>query len=88
MLIAMVAKVAGLDARVIARSLTQLDVDEQGGAPLLGVRGVSIISHGKSSPRAMENAIMVAFRAYESGMTDEIGRRLSESMPSTSGNAA
>ncbi len=88
MLIGMVAKVAGLDARAIARSLTQLDVDEQGGAPLLGVRGVSIISHGKSSPRAMENAIMVALRAYESGMTDEIGRRLSESMPTTSGNAA
>ena len=88
MLIGMVAKVAGLDAREIARSLTQLDVDEQGGAPLLGVRGVSIISHGKSSPRAMENAILVALRAYESGMTDEIGQRLSESMPTTSGNAA
>ena len=88
MLIGMVAKVAGLDARGIARSLTQLDVDEQGGAPLLGVRGVSIISHGKSSPRAIENAILVALRAYESGMTDEIGRRLSESMPTTSGNAA
>jgi glycerol-3-phosphate acyltransferase PlsX len=89
MLIGMIAKVAGLDARGIARSLTQLDVDEQGGAPLLGVRGVSIISHGKSSPRAMENAIMVALRAYESDMTDEIGRRLAESMPTTSsGNAA
>jgi glycerol-3-phosphate acyltransferase PlsX len=88
MLIGMVANVAGLDAREIARSLTQLDVDEQGGAPLLGVRGVSIISHGKSSPRAMENAILVALRAYESGMSDEIGRRLAESMPTTSGNAA
>ena len=87
MLIGMVAKVAGLDARAIARSLTQLDVDEQGGAPLLGVRGVSIISHGKSSPRAIENAIMVALRAYESGMSDEIGRRLAESLPTTSGTA-
>ncbi len=87
MLIGMVSDVAGLDAREISKSLKQLDVDEQGGAPLLGVRGVSIISHGKSSPRAIKNAIHVAVRAYESDMTDEIGRRLAESMPST-GTAA
>ncbi len=81
MLIGMVSKVAGLDAREIAGSLKQLDVDEYGGAPLLGVRGVSIISHGKSSPRAIKNAIHVALRAHESGMTDQIGQRLAESMP-------
>ncbi len=81
MLIGLVSQVAGLDPRQIAGSLKQLDVDEYGGAPLLGVRGVSIISHGKSSPRAIMNAINVAVRAYESGMSDEIGRRLAESMP-------
>ncbi|NCW44023.1 MAG: phosphate acyltransferase PlsX [Gemmatimonadaceae bacterium] len=80
-LIGLVSQVANLDPRQIAGSLKQLDVDEYGGAPLLGVRGVSIISHGKSSPRAIKNAIHVAVRAYESGMTDEIGRRLAESMP-------
>ena len=84
MLIGMVSKVAGLDAREVAGSLKELDVDEYGGAPLLGVRGVSIISHGKSSPRALRNAINVAIRAYESGMSDEIGRRLAESMPQAS----
>jgi phosphate acyltransferase len=81
MLIGMVSEVAGLDPRQVSGSLKQLDVDEYGGAPLLGVRGVSIISHGKSSPRAIKNAISVALRAYESGMTDEIGLRLAESMP-------
>ncbi|MDQ8164046.1 MAG: phosphate acyltransferase PlsX [Gemmatimonadota bacterium] len=87
MLIGMISRVAGLDARSIAGSLTQLDVDEQGGAPLLGVRGVSIISHGKSSPRAMMNAIFVAVRAHESDMTAEIGRRLADSQTPT-GTAA
>lgn len=87
MLIGMISQVAGLDARSIAGSLTQLDVDEQGGAPLLGVRGVSIISHGKSSPRAMMNAIFVAVRAHESDMTAEIGRRLADSQTPT-GTAA
>ncbi len=83
MLIGMISQVAGLNARTIAGSLTQLDVDEQGGAPLLGVRGVSIISHGKSSPRAMMNAIFVAVRAHESDMTAEIGRRLADSQTPT-----
>jgi phosphate acyltransferase len=81
MLLGMVASVTTIDPRQVLKSLTQLDVDEYGGAPLLGVRGVSIISHGKSSPRAVVSAIRMAVRAYESGMTDEIGRRLAELMP-------
>lgn len=34
-----------------------------GGSPLLGVRGVCIIGHGSSSPRAIKNAIRVARRS-------------------------
>lgn len=78
MLIGMVSQAAALDARDLRRALTQLDADEYGGAPLLGVRGVSVISHGKSSPRALMNAIRVALRAYESGMTMDIGQALAE----------
>lgn len=37
-----------------------LDYAEYGGAPLLGVNGVSIICHGSSSPKAIKNAIRVA----------------------------
>lgn len=80
-LIGMVSKVGQLDPRQVMGSLKQFDVDEYGGSPLLGVRGVSVISHGKSSPKAIKNAISVAVRAWESGMTDEIGRRLAESVP-------
>ncbi|MBC8087868.1 MAG: phosphate acyltransferase PlsX [Phycisphaerae bacterium] len=77
MLIGMVATSAGLDPDDVTKSLKHLDVDEYGGAPLLGVRGVSIISHGSSSPRALKNAIRIAVTASESGMNEEIGRRLS-----------
>jgi glycerol-3-phosphate acyltransferase PlsX len=38
----------------------RLDYAEYGGAPLLGINGVSIISHGRSSARAIKNAIRVA----------------------------
>ncbi len=85
-LIRMIAEAAAVDRKQLASALAHLDADEHGGAPLLGVRGVSIISHGKSSPKALMNAIHVAVRAYESGMTDEIGRRLAESVPGVSDN--
>ena len=59
-----------------AASRKHLDYSEQGGAPLLGVKGVSIIAHGKSSPRAIKNALKVAAQAVTSGMNEQIGRRL------------
>jgi glycerol-3-phosphate acyltransferase PlsX len=71
-------KESGLDERTMMKALKQLDYSEHGGAPLLGVNGVSIISHGKSSPRAIKNAIKVAVQAIESRMDEHIGRRLQE----------
>jgi glycerol-3-phosphate acyltransferase PlsX len=69
----------GIDVRLLERGFRAFDYSEYGGAPLLGVNGVSIISHGKSSPRAIKNAIKVAARAVESHMNEHIGRRLAAS---------
>jgi glycerol-3-phosphate acyltransferase PlsX len=77
MLIKMVGTAVQLDRPRLEAAFKSLDYSEYGGAPLLGVKGVSIISHGKSSPRAIKNAIKVALRAVESRMNDHIGRRLS-----------
>jgi glycerol-3-phosphate acyltransferase PlsX len=38
----------------------RIDYAEYGGAPLIGINGISIISHGRSSDRAIKNAIRVA----------------------------
>lgn len=38
----------------------RVDYAEYGGAPLLGINGITIISHGRSSDRAIKNAIRVA----------------------------
>lgn len=43
----------------------KIDYAEYGGAPLLGVNGVCIISHGRSNARAMYNAIRAAASAVE-----------------------
>ena len=69
---------SGFDQDKMMAALRSLDYSEHGGAPLLGVNGVSIISHGKSSPRAIKNAINVAVQAIETRMDEHIGRRLAE----------
>ena len=45
-----------------------LDYAEYGGAPLLGLGGVSIICHGGSPPKAIHNALIVAASAVRSGL--------------------
>ncbi|MEX2471371.1 MAG: phosphate acyltransferase PlsX [Gemmatimonadota bacterium] len=57
-----------------------LDYAEYGGAPLLGVGGVSIICHGGSPPKAIRNALAVAARAVRSGMVRHTARNLSEAV--------
>lgn len=57
-----------------------LDYAEYGGAPLLGVNGVSFISHGRSSPKALANALIAAARAVDRNMVSHIaGELLDES---------
>ena len=51
--------------------------DSVGGAILLGVSGVSIISHGASSPRALANAIQVAHELAERDTVGSLHRVLS-----------
>ncbi len=54
--------------------LTDLDHEEYGGWPLLGVNGVSMVSHGSSSARAIRNAISSAAQCVEEGLIESIER--------------
>lgn len=54
------------------------DYAEYGGALLLGVDGVSIICHGKSSPKAISNAILMARRMVNEEINERIKERLKE----------
>ena len=74
---------AGVDGEQLESGLKHLDYSEHGGAPLLGVRGVSMIAHGKSSPRAIKNALKAAAQAVTSGMNELIGQRLSAAATET-----
>jgi glycerol-3-phosphate acyltransferase PlsX len=65
----------------LERAMGSLDTADYGGAPLLGVHGVSIICHGNSPPKAIKNAVKVAVRAVETHMNDHIAERLVKSAP-------
>lgn len=53
-----------------------LDYTESGGAPLLGVNGVSIICHGGSPPSAIRNAIRVAIQSVQADVVGHIRREI------------
>jgi glycerol-3-phosphate acyltransferase PlsX len=55
---------------------TRLDYSEYGGAPLLGLKGVAIVSHGSSNGNAIKNAIRVAAEFALSGLNQQIEDRV------------
>ncbi len=55
-----------------------LDYSTYGGAPLLGVRGVSIICHGSSNPNAIKNAVRVAVQAVRAGLSQHIAAEFAQ----------
>src|SRR3984957_16501116 len=53
------------------------DYSETGGAPLLGVRGITVIGHGRHNPNAIKNAIRVAAELCRSRVNEKIEQELS-----------
>jgi phosphate acyltransferase len=54
----------------------RVDYSEYGGAPLLGVNGVSVIGHGRSRAKAIASGIRAAIRGAESKFVDAIRETL------------
>ena len=75
-LVALIHAMLGADA--FGRSLARLDYAEAGGAPLLGVGEVTVVGHGRSSPRAIESGILLAARLAD----EHVVERLSEALGS------
>src|ERR1700730_17737263 len=61
----------------------RLDHTEYGGAPLLGVRGACIITHGSSNANAIKNALRVAAEFSERGINGSIERGLAAVRPAS-----
>jgi phosphate acyltransferase len=54
----------------------RVDYSEYGGAPLLGVAGVCVVGHGRSSVRAVRNAILMAHRFAVDGLVRRVEQDL------------
>ncbi len=52
------------------------DYTEYGGAPLLGLNGISIICHGDSPPRAIRNAVRAALQSGQRDLVGHIKREM------------
>ena len=68
--------VASAGALLMKSSLEQVkkrvDYEEVGGAPLLGIRGVGLIAHGRSTARAILNALSGAEAFAQQALEDEL----------------
>jgi glycerol-3-phosphate acyltransferase PlsX len=64
--------------KAFANFKKKLDYSEYGGAPLLGVRGITIIGHGRSNANAIKNAIRVAAELSRAKLNEKIEQELSE----------
>lgn len=67
---------AVLMRKVFKNLKVKVDYAEYGGAPLLGVKAPVIISHGKSNPKAIKNAIFQSIIAASSNLDNIIEQRL------------
>jgi len=74
------AKIGALMMRkkVFVNMKKEVDKDEYGGAPLLGIDGCAIISHGASNAKAIKNAIFQAMEYTQSDVNSEIEALLTQ----------
>ena len=68
-----------LSRRAFRRFRKRVDYSEYGGAPLVGIAGVAIVCHGRSSAKAIRNAIAVAYRFASSDFIRRIEHEIESS---------
>ncbi len=69
----LISKIIGAIAKpAMKRIFERINYEEFGGALLLGVKGITVISHGRSKAYAIKNAVRVAKNAVESGLNKKI----------------
>ena len=65
-----------LSRQAYRRFRKRLDYSEYGGAPLVGVNGLCIVGHGRSTAKAVRNAVAMAARAVSDGLLQNLAREV------------
>ena len=71
-------EIAALTTSMFKGMFEPFDVEKFGGVPFLGVNGISIVGHGRSSSRAIKNMIYMAEHMLERRVNEHIAEVLSE----------
>src|SRR6187200_792011 len=66
-----------LSRQAFRRFRRRVDSSEYGGAPLVGLNGLCIVGHGRSSAKAVRNGVAMAARFVSQGLIDQLARELS-----------
>ena len=61
-----------LSRQAFRRFRRRVDYSEYGGAPLVGLNGLCIVGHGRSSAKAVANAVTMCVRAVEENLVDRL----------------
>jgi len=65
-----------LTLRALRHFRRRVDYSEYGGAPLVGVAGITIVGHGRSTPKAVRNAVAMAYRFAASNFIERVEREI------------
>jgi glycerol-3-phosphate acyltransferase PlsX len=65
-----------LSRQAYRRFRKRLDYSEYGGAPLVGLNGLCIVGHGRSSPKAVRNAVAMAARFVNVRLVEKLAREI------------
>jgi phosphate acyltransferase len=67
--------------RALRRFRRRVDYSEYGGAPLVGVAGVAVVGHGRSSAKAVRNAVAMAYRFADRGFISRLEQDIATAGP-------
>lgn len=65
-----------LSRQAFRRFRKRLDAAEYGGAPLVGLNGLCIVGHGRSSAKAVRNAVAMAARFANDGLLEKLSKEV------------
>jgi len=70
-----------LSRQAFRRFRRRVDYSDYGGAPLLGLNGLCVVGHGRSSSKAVGNAVAMAIRFVNEGLIEKLAADLANSSP-------
>jgi len=77
-----------LSRQAFRRFRRRVDYSEYGGAPLVGLNGLCIVGHGRSSAKAVANAVTMAARAVEEDLLGRLRRGVADIASAASASSA